>query len=264
VSAYSFAVRDSVTMLRRNLLRARRYPSMVVWGIAIPVFFLLLFAGVFGEALGAGVGGAANGGTDYIDYVTPAIVLMAATTGSTSVALGVSLDSTEGIINRFRTMAIARSSLLTGHVVGSVIQTMLSIVAVIGVALLMGFRPTANLAEWVAALGLLTLLAFALTWPSAAAGLVAKGPESASNMPIPFTILPLLGSGFVPTDSLPTVVRWFGEYQPFTPVIETLRGLLMGAPIGNGAVISLAWCAVFAVAGYFWARSAFNREPQPR
>ncbi|MGH8933939.1 MAG: ABC transporter permease [Egibacteraceae bacterium] len=260
----SYALRDSATMLRRNLLRAVRYPSATVWTVAIPVFFLLLFAGVFGRSLGAGLGSMANGGADYIDFVTPAIILMAAASGATSTALSVSMDMAEGIINRFRTMAISPASVLTGHVVGSVIQTMISIVLVIGVALLMGFRPTAGLVEWVAVLGLLALVTLALAWPSAAAGLVARGPESASNMPIPFIILPLLGSGFVPPESMPAGLRWFAEHQPFTPATETLRGLLMGAPIGNDAVITVAWCTGLGLAGYLWARTAFNRGPKPR
>jgi ABC-2 type transport system permease protein len=263
-TAVSTAVRDSVTMLRRNLLHALRYPSATIWSVAIPGFFLLLFGGVFGRSLGAGLGGVPNGGVDYIDYVTPAIILMAATTGGTGTALSVSMDMSEGIINRFRTMAISRASVLTGHVVGSVIQTMVSIVLVIGVALVMGFRPTANVVEWVAVFGLLAVLTLAITWPSAAAGLVARGPESASNMPIPFVILPLLGSGFVPTDSMPAGLRWFAEHQPFTPVTETLRGLLLGTPTGNDAVVTLAWCASLGLAGYLWARTAFNRDPKPR
>jgi ABC-2 type transport system permease protein len=266
VSAYplSSALRDSATMLRRNLLRAVRYPSATIWTVAVPVFMLLLFAGVFGRSLGAGLGGVAAAGADYIDFVTPAVILIAAASGGTSTALSVSLDTSEGIMNRFRTMPISRASVLTGHVVGSVIQTLLSIVLVIGVALVMGFRPTATPVEWVAVLGLLTLVTLALTWPSAAVGLVAKGPESASNMPLPFILLPLLGSGFVPPDSMPAGVSWFARHQPFTPAIETLRGLLMGTPVGGDAVITLAWCAGLGLAGYLWARAAFGREPKPR
>lgn len=260
MSTHADAVRDSVTMLRRNLVHAVRYLGASMTAVAIPVILLLLFVGLFGNTLGAGIGG----GTDYIDYVTPAILLIAAAQGGTSTALSVSLDMDEGIINRFRTMAISRASVLTGHVLGSVILTMISIVLVIVVALLMGFRPTANPVEWVAVLAVLALVAFALTWPSAAAGLVARGPETASNLPIPFLFLPMLGSGFVPLDSLPAGVRWFAEYQPFTPVTDTLRGLLMGGPIGNSAVIAVAWCAGLALAGYLWARSAFNRDPKPR
>jgi ABC-2 type transport system permease protein len=169
----------------------------------------------------------------------------------------------EGIINRFRTMPIARASVLTGHVVGSVIQTLISIGLLIGVAMLMGFRPTADAVEWVAAIGLLTLVTFALTWLSAGAGMAAKSVESASNLPTPVVLLPLISSGFVPPESMPAGVAWFAEHQPFTPIIETLRGLMTGTPIGNNAVIALAWCVALTLAGYLWARSAFNRDPAP-
>lgn len=263
MSTTAYAMRDWMTMLRRNLLHAVRYPAATISSVGIPVLFLLLFAGVFGKTLGAGLGGMAAGG-DYIDYLTPAILLLAATSGGTGTALSVSLDMSEGIINRFRTMAISRASVLAGHVLGSVVQTMLSIVLVIGVALLMGFRPDANPAEWVAVLGGLALLTYALTWLAAAVGLTARGPESASNLPIPFIFLPMLGSGFVPVESMPSGLRWFAEHQPFTPVNETLRGLLMGTPIGSNAAIALAWCLGFALAGYLWAKAAFNREPRPR
>jgi ABC-2 type transport system permease protein len=252
----SFAVRDSLTMLRRNIKHAKRYPSMTLAGIMLPVFMLLLFVGVFGGALGSGIGTA---GGDYVNYVTPAIILMAATSGSIAAAVSVASDMAEGIINRFRTMAIARSSVLIGHVIGSVLQTLLSVALVTGVAVAMGFRPNATLLEWIAAAGLLVLLMVALTWIAAAMGLVAKNVESASNLPLPFTFLPLLGSGFVPTDSMPAAVRWFAEYQPFTPINETLRGLLMGTPIGNNAIIAAGWCAALTVVGFLWARRAFDR-----
>src|SRR5690606_13546944 len=132
------------------------------------------------------------------------------------------------IVARFRTMSIARVSVLTGHVVGSLIQTMLGLAAVTGIALLVGFRPTANPVEWLAATGLLAAVTFAITWLSVALGMVSKSVETASNLPMPLLLLPFLGSGFVPTDSMPAGLRWFAEYQPFTPVMETLRGLLVG------------------------------------
>jgi len=262
MSARSYAMRDSVTMLRRNLRHALRYPSLTLGTLLIPVLVLLLFVGVFGGTLGAGIGGT-NGRASYIAFVAPAIIVMAATSGSVSTAVSVAVDMTAGIINRFRTMAISPASVLTGHVVGSVIQTLISIGLVIGVAVLMGFRPNADLVEWFAAIGLLTLVTLALTWLSAGAGLVAKSVESASNLPTPFVFLPFLGSGFVPTESMPVGVRWFAEHQPFTPIIETLRGLLTGTAIGNDAVIALAWGVALTLAGYIGARAAFRRDPAP-
>jgi ABC-2 type transport system permease protein len=260
MTSLSYAVGDSMTMLRRNLKHAQRYPGLTLSVAATPVVILLLFNYVFGGALATGISGMSAGGGEYIDYIAPGMILLTATAGALVTAVSVCVDMTEGIVNRFRTMAISRASFLTGHVVGSVIQTMASIVLVIGVALLMGFRPTATPLEWVAAIGVLALLTLALTWLAAGIGLVAKSPESASNIPLPLQFLPFIGSAIVPPESMPTGMRWFAEYQPFTPIIETLRGLLLGTPIGNSAITALAWCAGLSLAGYLWARSAFNRD----
>jgi ABC-2 type transport system permease protein len=245
-------------MLRRNLKKALRYPSLTVTVVAMPLVMLLLFNYVFGSALGNGISGLPTGSGDYIDYLAPGIILMAATSGALATAISVCVDKTEGIVNRFRTMPISHASFLTGHVVGSVIQTMTSITLVIGVALLMGFRPSATPVEWVAAIGLLTLLTLALTWISAGIGLIAKNVETASNIPMPLTFLPFVGSAIVPTESMPTGLRWFAEYQPFTPIIETLRGLWLGTGIGSSAGVGLAWCVALSLVGYVWARRTFK------
>jgi ABC-2 type transport system permease protein len=260
MSTLSHSVSDSATMLRRNLRHMLRYPSMTLMLIGMPVIFLLLFVYVFGGTLGAGLG-PSGGRALYLNYVTPGIVLMTVAGAATGTAVSVAMDMTEGIVARFRTMAISRASVLTGHVVGSVIQTLLGMAVVIGVAVLIGFRPTAGPAEWLAAAGVLTLFVFAITWLSVALGLVSKSVETASNAPMPLVLLPFLGSGFVPTHSMPAGLRWFAEYQPFTPVIETLRGLLLGTPIGNSAIIAITWCAAITLAGYLWARKLFNRDP---
>ncbi|MFJ9694151.1 ABC transporter permease [Kitasatospora sp. NPDC101183] len=251
-----YALRDSLTMLRRNLKHALRYPSLTFAVVVMPVMMLLMFNYAYGNALGAGIGGG-----KYIDYVAPGIVLMAATSGSIVTAIGICTDMTEGIVNRFRTMAISRSAFLAGHVVGSVIQTMIGLVLVVGAALAMGFRPNAGVVEWLAAIGLLLFVTIALTWISAGIGLVAKTVESASNLPMPLQFLPFIGSAIVPTDTMPTALRWFAEYQPFTPVIETLRGLLMGTEIGAvSAWSALGWCTGLTLIGYFWSRSVFYRR----
>jgi len=260
MSTRGYAVRDSATMLRRNLLHAKRYPVSTTGTLVVPILLLLAFAGLFGNALGAGLRVISNGAVDYTDYLTPAVIVIAAASGGLSTALSVNLDMSAGIINRFRTMAISRAAVLTGHVLASMIQTIIAIVLVIGVALLIGFRPNATAVEWLAAAGLLALLTLALTWPAAAAGLAAKGPEGASNVQL-LAFLPILGSGVVPPESMPTGVRWFAEHQPFTPIIETLRGLLLGTPIGNNASIAVAWCVGIALVGYLWARALFNRDP---
>ncbi|MCW6004431.1 ABC transporter permease [Micromonospora sp. CPCC 205371] len=260
MTALTLAVRDSNTMLRRNLLRMRRYPSLTVMLVGMPVVFLLLFVYVFGGTLGNGLGGPAGGRQAYANYVVPGILLMAIAGTAQGTAITVAMDMTEGIIARFRTMAIFRPSVLTGHVLGAVIQTMLGLAVVVGIALLVGFRPNANLIEWLAAAGVLAMTAVALTWLSVALGLVAKTVESASNLPMPLVLLPFLGSGFVPTESMPTAVRWFAEYQPFTPIMETLRGLLLGTGIGGNAIAAAAWCAVITVVSFWWAKAQYNRN----
>ncbi|MEV4382349.1 ABC transporter permease [Streptosporangium sp. NPDC049644] len=260
MSTVSYALTDSATMLRRNLKRMVRYPSMTLQLIGMPIVFLLLFVYVFGGTLGAGLGGVSGGRAEYVNYVTPAIILMTITAAVQGTTISIAMDMTEGIVDRFRTMAIARVSVLTGHVIGSLIQTMLSIAAVIGVALLIGFRPSAGPGDWLALVGVLVMMAFAFIWLAVAFGLASKTVESSSNVGLPLLLLPFLGSGFVPTDSMPTVLRWFAEYQPFTPLIETLRGLLMGTPIGNNAAIAVGWCVAIALGGYLWSKKLFNRE----
>ena len=261
MSALTCVVTDSATMLRRQLLHMLRYPSMTLLLVGTTVVFLLLFVYVFGGTLGAGLSGAPDGRTAYLNYLAPGIIVLTVAAAAQGTAISVAMDMTEGIIARFRTMAISRTSVLTGHVLGSMIQSMLGIAVVVGVALLIGFRPTAGPLAWIAVIGVLAMITYALTWLSVAFGLVSKSVETASNLPMFLMLLPFFGSGFVPTQSMPTGLRWFAEYQPFTPVTETLRGLLTGTPIGDNAAIAIAWCAGIALLAYLWASRLFNRQP---
>ena len=257
------------TMLRRNLRHMQRYPSLTLMVILMPLLFLLMFVYVFGGTLGSGLGSALPAGlhggrSAYADYVAPGIIVMAVAAAAQGTAIAIAQDMTEGVIARFRTMAVARSSVLTGHVAGAAIQTLIGVVVVTGAALAVGFRPHANAAEWLAALGVVLMLTFAVTWLCVGLGLSAKSVETASNSPMFLMILPFLGSGFVPTGSLPAWMRWFAEYQPFTPVNETLRGLLTGTAIGDNLVIALGWCVGVAALSYVWSRRLYEREPKPR
>jgi ABC-2 type transport system permease protein len=261
MSTLTYAARDSRTMLRRNLRRMQRYPSMTLMLIGIPVILLLLFVYVFGGTIGAGIGGGSGGRAEYANYVLPGILLISIASGATGTATSVAMDMTEGIVARFKTMAIFRPSVLTGHVLGSVIQTVLSLALLIGVALLVGFRPNANPLEWAGAAGILVAITFAITWLSVALGLASKTVEGASNLPMPLILLPFLGSGFVPTESMPTAVQWFADYQPFTPIMETVRGLLLGTAIGHNASLAAAWCVAITVVGFVWAKKLYNRDP---
>ncbi|MGP4010650.1 ABC transporter permease [Streptomyces sp. 4N124] len=262
MSNLSLAVRDSSTMLRRNLLHARRYPSLTLNLLLTPVMLLLLFVYIFGGTMSAGIGGGDR--SAYIAYIVPGILLM--TLGSTTIgtAVSVSNDMTEGIIARFRTMAIHRGSVIIGHVIGSVLQAIISVVLVGAVGVAIGFRSTdATLLEWLAAFGLLVLFALALTWIAVGMGLVSPNAEAASNNAIPLILLPLISSAFVPLDAMPGWFQPIAEYQPFTPAIETLRGLLLlGTEIGNNGWIAVAWCLGLAVLGYRWSTSKFNQDPK--
>ncbi|MEV6770678.1 ABC transporter permease [Nocardia sp. NPDC051030] len=253
-ATHTFA--DSATMLRRNLVHAKRYPALTGGVIIMPVVMLLMFNYIFGGALEK-----ATDGVKYINYLTPGMMLMIPAYITVGLAVLVATDMTKGIVNRFRTMHISQSAVLVGHAVGSWIQGMLGVVVMTLVAVLLGFRShDANLLEWLAAFGLIGLLIFSLNWLGIAFGLAAKTPESASNLPMPLVMLPFLGSGLVPTGTMPAGVKQFAEYQPFTPITETLRGLLMGTGIGHNGIMALAWCVGLSVVGYFWSTALFKRR----
>ena len=262
MSSLPLAVRDSSTMLRRNLLHARRYPSLTLNLLLTPIMLLLLFVYLFGDVMSAGIGGGSPDRAKYIAYIVPGLLLM--TIGSTVIgtAVSVSNDMTEGIIARFRTMAIHRGSVLVGHVVGSVLQSITSVVLVGAVAVAIGFRSTdAGVLQWIAAFGLLVLFATALTWIAVGMGLISPTAEAASNNAMPLILLPLLSSAFVPLGSMPGWFQPIAEYQPFTPAIETLRGLLLDSKIGHNGWLAVVWCLGLAVLGYFWSTSKFNHNP---
>jgi ABC-2 type transport system permease protein len=258
------AARDSATMLGRSLKHMRRYPSLTLMLIGQPVLFLLLFVYVFGGTMGAGLpGGAvdvggAEGRADYLDYIAPAILVMTVASVALSTAIYIAKDVTEGIVDRFRTMPIAKGSVLTGHVLGSVLQMTLALTVVLAFAVLLGYRPGAGPAGWAGAVGVLVLLAVALTWLCLALGLAAGSVETASNTPMFLVILPFLSSGFVPTGSMPSGLAWVAENQPFTPVIDTLRACLDGTSPGSAGWWAVAWCVLITTASYAWARRLFG------
>ncbi len=251
----SLVVTDAVTMLRRNLLHMVRYPGLSVFTIAGPVVLLLLFVFVFGGTLGAGLPGVdpAGGRAAYVTYVVPGILAITIVGTAGGTATTVAMDMTEGITARFRPMAISRAAVLAGHVLGNTIQAVIAVGLVLGVGLLIGFRPTAGPVGCIAALGLIALFAFAISWLGVAMGMQAKSVETASNLPLLLTFLPFLGSGFVPTGSMPGGLEWFAQHQPCTPFIETVRGLLLGTPPSANPGVAIGWCIVIAAVGYAWS-----------
>ncbi|GAA4603113.1 ABC-2 type transport system permease protein [Actinoplanes octamycinicus] len=249
-------MRDAITMLRRNARHTARNPGTIIMTVGMPVVLLLLFVGVLGGTLSAGMSQ-----DDYIDYLVAGVLLMTVGYGSTTTALAVNRDMTQGIINRFRTMAISRASVLTGHVAGSTLRTLLSAVLVVAVALALGFRPTGDPVRWLAAAGVLALLTVAMTWIGVAVGLAAKTAEGTAPFTLIAQVLPFLSSAFVRPESMSGAVRWFAAHEPFTPIIDSLRGLLLGGAIGSSGPLAVGWCLLLATAGYLWARLLFRRDP---
>jgi ABC-2 type transport system permease protein len=243
---------NSMTMLGRNFKHTVRNPVAVFNAVLFPIVLMLMFVYV--------IGGAFDVGVKYIDYATPGMIVLAICYGLSATALAVNSDMTKGIINRFKVMDISRSAVLSAHVVATMLRSLVAIAAIIGVAFALGFRPPASFLEWLGAIGLIVLVSFAASWLTVALGLAAKTPESAGMATVPLILLPFLSSAIVPVATMGAGVRQFAEYQPFTPIIETLRGLLAGAPSAGDAIAAVAWCAGIALVGYLWALSTFKKR----
>lgn len=243
---------DSVIMLRRNFKHTVRNPTAVFNAVIFPVVLLLMFVYVIGDAF--------NVGAKYIDYATPGMIVLAICYGLSATALAVNTDMTKGIINRFKVMDIPRSAVLSAHVIASMLTSLIAIAAIIGVAFALGFRPAASFPDWLGVIGLILLVGLAASWITVALGLFAKTPESAGMAIVPLLLLPFLSSAIVPVAKMGTGVRQFAEYQPFTPIIETLRGLLAGTPSASNAIKAVAWCVGIALVGYLWSLSTFRKR----
>jgi len=253
------ALADATTMFGRELRHTVRYPLMLIASIVSPVVFLLLFVYVLGGPIGGGIGAAAHG-APYVDFLVPGILMMTVAAGTSTTSINVCTDMTGGIIDRFRTMAVSRGAVLSGHVGANVARTLLTTAAVTAMALLVGFRPESTAAGWLGVAGIVLAFSVALAWLSVAFGLVAKTVAGANSATLPLQfLLPFLSSAFVPAAAMPAGIRWFAEHQPFTAVVESLRALLAGRPAGTTGYVALAWCAAIALAGYLWARAAFRR-----
>ncbi len=242
----------NAVFIGRSLRHSIRNVESLMMAIMLPVFLMLLFTYVFGGAI-------ASGG-DYVNYVVPGIILLCAGFGASSVAVDVATDMTNGIIDRFRTMPIQATGVITGHVVASLVRNLVATGIVIGVALLVGFKPSAGLAEWLLAIGLVALFILTFTWLFAAIGLVTGSPSAASGYGFVLLFLPYLSSAFVPTNTMPSWLQGFASHQPITPVIETIRALLAGAPVGDNGWKALLWCGGILLAAIIWGAIAFARK----
>jgi ABC-2 type transport system permease protein len=242
----------SMVMLRRDFTHIARNPTSVFNAVLMPVVMLFMFVYLLGDAFSVGV--------DYVDYATPGMMLLAVCYGLGATATSANSDMTKGIINRFKVMDVPRGAVLTGKVVASVLTNLVAIAGLLGVAFLLGFSPSASFLDWLGVVGIVVLLGFATAWLTVALGLAAKSPETAGLAAVPLIMLPFFSSAIVPADKMGPGVRQFAEYQPFTPIIETIRGLLAGAPSSSDAITAVAWCLGIALVGYLWARSTFTKR----
>ncbi|MEV0544927.1 ABC transporter permease [Nocardia salmonicida] len=251
-SSLSDALFDSSVMLRRNFTHITRSPITVFNAALMPVMMMLIFVYVFGDAFDVG--------EDYIDYAVPGMLMLAISYGLSGTAVSVSSDMTKGVINRFKVMDVSRGAVLTGHVAASMLTNVVAIASVLGIGFVLGFRSPATAVQWLGALGVLLATAFAAAWLTVALGMAAKTPEAAGMSVVPLIMLPFVSSAIVPADKMGPGVRQFAEYQPFTPIIESVRGFLAGNPAGGTTAAALAWCAGFAVVGYLWSRATFTKR----
>ena len=240
----------SLTMTGRSIRLSRRNLELVIMAIMLPVLMMALFAYVFG--------GAMRHIESYVDYVVPGILVLCTGYGASSTSMAVADDMKKGVIDRFRSMPISSFAVLTGHVTASIARNAVATFAVVLVALLMGFRPSASLGSWVLAMGLLLLYVLALSWLAAGFGVIARTVESASLLGFFMLFSPYLSSAFVPVETMPAVLRVVSEHQPITPVIETVRALLNGQPASSGW-LALAWSGGLLVVAFAWATWLFGR-----
>jgi ABC-2 type transport system permease protein len=236
----------------RSLLHSLRDGESLVMAIMLPVLLMVLFTYVFGGAIDP------SGG--YVDYVVPGIILLCAGFGAASTAVYVANDMKAGIIDRFRTMPLRASAVLTGHVVASLLRNLLATGVVIGVALLVGFRPTAGVWGWAGAVALIALYILAITYLFAAIGLAAGSPEAANGYGFIILFVPYLSSAFVPVTTMPEWLQWVAENQPVTPIIEALRSLLLGTPMDDNAWLAVGWCLAILIVSFAWGAWLFRRK----
>ncbi len=247
------ARRDTTVLLKRSLRHVLRSPDTIITTAVTPIAMLLLFVYVLGGAIEVGSG-------KYIDYLLPGILLITIASGISYTAFRLFTDVSSGIFERFQSMPIARSAVLWGHVLTSVVANLISLVLVLLVALVMGFRSGAGVLAWLAVLGILVLFTLALTWLAVIAGLTATSVDGVGGFSYPLVFLPFISSAFVPTSGMPGPVRWFAEHQPVTSIVDTLRDLYAEQPVGNELWTALAWCVGLLLVAYALAMRTYRRK----
>ncbi|MEO3766973.1 ABC transporter permease [Streptomyces sp. B8F3] len=249
------ALTHSATMVGRSVRLSSRNPDAVITALALPVLLMLVFVYLFGGAIDTG-----GGYGRYVDYVAPGVLVLCAGFGAGTTAMSVADDMKGAVIDRFRSLDVGGTAVLAGHVAASVVRNLAATVLVFGVAFAIGFRPDAGVGGWLAAAGILLAVITAISWVAAAVGLLANSPEAAGGFTFFLAFLPYPSSAFVPVDSMPGWLHGFAEHQPLTPVIESLRGLLLGRSVGSSPWEALAWCAALTVASVVAAAALFRRR----
>ena len=253
MSATTHFAGDTAVLTGRSLTHILRSPDTIITTAVTPIALMLLFTYVFGGAIDTGQG-------SYIDYMLPGILLITIASGIAYTAYRLFLDMQGGIFERFQSMPIARSAVLWAHVLTSLVANVVSLAIVVGVGLLMGFRTGASVLDWLAVAGILILFTLALTWIAVIAGLSAKTVDGASAFSYPLIFLPFISSAFVPTDTMPAPVAWFAENQPVTSIVNSIRSIFAGEPVGNDIWVALAWCVGILIVAYIGAMAIYRKK----
>src|SRR5512146_3161721 len=257
MNTYFFS--DMGVMLGRSMRHILRSMDTIITVTIMPIAFMLLFVYVFGGAIQTGTDNS-NASHSYVNYLLPGILLIAIASGIAYTAYRLFMDMQRGIFERFHSMPIARSAPLWGHVLTSLVSNAISVVVIILVALMMGFRSSAGVLSWLAVAGILALFTLALTWIAVIAGLSATSVDGAGAFAYPLIFLPFISSAFVPTISMPGPVRTFAENQPVTSIVDAMRALLSGQPVGHDIWIALAWCVGITLVAYVFAMRAYRKR----
>jgi ABC-2 type transport system permease protein len=240
-------------MFKRCLITSLRNPENIGTAIFVPAIVMMLFGLIFGNVMDVG-------DYSYIDFIVPGIIMQTVAQAVTSVAISVNNDMNKGIIDRFRSMQISKSSVLNGHVLSAIVRNMIATAVVIGVAIAIGFRPQAGFLDWLIITFILALYMLAITWIAVICGLIAKTPESAGTMPFLLFVLPYISSGFVPVETMPRALKWFAENQPMTPIIDSLRALMLNMPAGRDLWVGIIWCVGITIVTFMIAVQIYKRK----
>ncbi len=246
-------ISDTTTLLGRSLKHITRSVDTIVTTAVMPIAMMLIFVYVFGGAI-------RTGSAEYVDYLLPGILLITIASGISYTALRLFTDMSGGLVERFQSMPIARSAVLWAQVLTSMVANVVSLLVVLAVAFLMGFRTSAGIGAWLAVIGLLLLVTLALTWVAVIPGLTAKSVDGAVAFSYPLIFLPFVSSAFVPTDTMPAAVRWFAEHQPVTSIVNTIRALFAQQPVGGDMWIAIAWCVGILVVAYVVGMRVYRRR----